>query len=232
MNPLTHSPRPAPEAPPQEIAGVRDPLPPGETVLWQGTPRWSTLARTALHVRKVALYFGVLLVWRVASAVADGASLATALVGSTGLLLLAIIAIGLLCGYAWVTARSTIYAITNRRVFMRVGVAVPIFVNLPFSGIEAAALRQHADGSGDLPLQLKGDVHLAYLHLWPHARAWQLKRPQPMLRAVPQGEQVAATLARALAQANGMASQWNGAAAQAKTQTAQPDTDSAATASA
>jgi hypothetical protein len=26
---------------------------------------------------------------------------------------------------------------------------------------------------------------IAYLHLWPHARPWQLKRPQPLLRALP-----------------------------------------------
>ena len=52
--------------------GLPEPLPPGETVLWQGSPDWLLLARRAFHVRKVAVYFGLLLAWRVAGTLADG----------------------------------------------------------------------------------------------------------------------------------------------------------------
>jgi hypothetical protein len=114
---------------------------------------------------------------------------------------------------AWLSARTSIYAITNRRVFLRIGIALPIFVNLPFSGIEAAALREGAGGTGDIPLRLKPGVRLAYLHLWPHARAWRLKRPEPALRSIPDALRVAQILAQSLAQEAGVPPQWKPATA-------------------
>jgi hypothetical protein len=37
---------------------------------------------------------------------------------------------------------------------------------------------------GDIAIELDGPDRIAYLHLWPHARPWELNRPQPMLRAL------------------------------------------------
>ena len=50
-------------------------------------------------------------------------------------------------------------------------------------------------------LSLAGSDRIAYLHLWPHVRPWQLKRTQPMLRALADAQGVAQILASALAQA-------------------------------
>ena len=47
--------------------GLPEPLPHGERILWQGAPAWGSIARRVFHLRKVALYFGVLLAWTVAS---------------------------------------------------------------------------------------------------------------------------------------------------------------------
>ena len=38
---------------------------------------------------------------------------------------------------------------------------------------------------------------LGYALLWPHARPWRLSQPEPMLRAVPEAQDVAAILAEA-----------------------------------
>jgi hypothetical protein len=181
------------------IVGIQEPLPPGERVLWQGRPDARVLARRALHLNKLALYFGLLLVLRYVALLEAGRSAAQALGGTLAPALAALAALGLLALYAWSVARTSIYAITSGRVVLRVGVALPMVINLPLAQIEGAALRRYADGSGDLPLQLKGDTHLAWLHLWPHARPWRLKHPEPMLRAVPQAAEVAGILAQALA---------------------------------
>jgi hypothetical protein len=186
-------------AEPTQIRGINESLPPGEHVLWQGTPDWRSLARTALHFRTFALYFALMLGWRLTSSLADGRTLGDALLSCAALALLALVALSLIAGFAWLAARTTIYAITTERVVMRVGVAMPIFVNIPFSGIEAVALKAYRDGSGDIPLALKDDVRLAYLHLWPHARPWQVAHPQPMLRALPAVSTVANLLAERLA---------------------------------
>jgi hypothetical protein len=183
----------------EPIPGLPGHLPPGELLVWQGMPRWQTLARSAFHVRALAVYFGVLIAWRVVASAADGQSVAAAVTGSLWLLPAAAAALGLLCLLAWLIARSTIYSVTNRRIVMRFGVAVPMMINLPFKVVESASLRTNRDGTGDITVSLMGDDRIAYLHLWPHVRPWRLKRTQPALRSVADAEEVAAIVARVLA---------------------------------
>ena len=68
------------------IKGLDEPLPEGERLLWQGAPRWQSLFVHAFHGRKLAIYFGALLLLRAAFAVADGASLGGALASAAWLL--------------------------------------------------------------------------------------------------------------------------------------------------
>jgi hypothetical protein len=45
-----------------EVApGLPSALPPGERVVWQGPPDWRSLAVHAFHVRKIAVYFALML---------------------------------------------------------------------------------------------------------------------------------------------------------------------------
>ncbi len=172
----------------EPVRGLPGFLPKDEEILWQGTPDWKRLAVNALHVRKVAIYFALLAVFGAVSASWTGV-LATLGVGIAGIAILALI--------AWGTARSTVYTLTNRRVVMRIGIALPKCINLPLSLIKSADLSLNADGTGDIPLTLNGEQRLGYLQLWPHARAWKLREPQPMLRAVPEAQKIATLLARA-----------------------------------
>jgi hypothetical protein len=178
------------------IPGLPGPLPEGETLLWQGSPDWKRLALTALHLRLVALWFAALLAFALVSG--DGLS------GLGPTLVAAVLSLGLLALLAWAMARSAIYSITSKRVVMRYGVALPKCINIPFGIVESAGLRRYRDGTGDLPLalRLKRGDRLGWAMLWPHARPWKLARPQPMLRAVPDAERVAAILGQALLEAN------------------------------
>ena len=182
----------------EPIRGLPGNLPPGETLLWQGSPDWLRLARDAFHTRLVAIYFAVLLAWAVIDTLAPGGVaspigiVATAVVACAGL--------GLLHGLAWLSARTTVYSITSKRVVLRFGIALPKCVNLPFAQIATARLAGNPDGTGDIALALlaKG---LGYAALWPHARPWQLAKPEPMLRALPDAAQVSQLLAEAFAAA-------------------------------
>ena len=180
--------------------GLPQALPPGETVLWQGAPDWRVLARRGFHLRKLALYFGVLIAWRMASAVADGAGAAGALAATLWPLPLAALALGIVAMLAWLVARTTIYTLTDQRLVMRVGVVLSITFNLPLRRIDAAQTLAHGDGSGDIALLLNPEDRIGMMHLWPHARPWQFARTQPMLRALPNVAQVSALLANALTQ--------------------------------
>ncbi|MEO8060468.1 MAG: photosynthetic complex putative assembly protein PuhB [Burkholderiales bacterium] len=184
--------------------GLPEPLPRGERLLWQGSPDWRVLAREAMHTRMLAVYFALLLAARAANAGSNGGSLLDAGVAVLWLLPLAVTAIAVLSLLAWLIARTSVYTITDKRVVMRIGVVLNITFNLPHSQIVSAGLRTNPDGSGDLTLLLNDADRIAYVHLWPHARPWHLKRTEPMLRALPQVSAVAALLSAALADAAGV----------------------------
>lgn len=180
------------------IRGLPEDLPEGERLLWQGSPRWQDMAWHAFHVRKVIVYFGLLTLLQGVMAIGSGETLAQAVRPAFWLLPMGGLAALILLTVAYWSARSTIYSITSRRVVMRIGMALPLTLNLPFSKIDGAGLRLYASGTGDIPLALHGKDRLAYLVLWPHARPFRFKKPEPMLRAVPEAERLAKFLVDAI----------------------------------
>jgi hypothetical protein len=189
----------------EPVRGLPELLPSGEQMLWQGSPDWRTLARRAFHVRKLVVYFALLAVLRVA-VVASGPSTAGGLlVSALWMLLLGATAVGLMTLMAWLSARATVYTVTDKRVVMRIGIVLTLTFNIPFKRIAAAGLHLNANGTGDLPLTLSGSDRIAWLNLWPHARAWHVAQPQPMLRCVPQAADVALLLAQAWSRSTGVA---------------------------
>ena len=180
--------------------GLPEALPAGERLLWQGAPDWRVLARRALHLRKFAAYFGVLVGWRVVTVLADGGGAGAALVSVAWMLPLAALSLGIMALFAWLVGKTAIYSVTDRRVVMRVGIVLTVTFNLPLARIEAASLRDHGDGSGDISLLLNAQDRIGYLHLWPHTRPWRFTRTEPTLRALADVRAVAALLADALAQ--------------------------------
>lgn len=182
----------------EPVRGLPALLPAGETLVWQGHPQWRSLAARAFHLRKVVVYFGLLAAWSVASSWGDGDSLGRALSSIVWVVpmgLAAVVPLGLL---AWLAARTTVYSITSKRIVMRIGIALPITINIPFRSIDSIGLKRHGDGEGDIPASLTTGYRLAYLVLWPHARPWYVRSPQPMLRSVPDAERVARLLVEAI----------------------------------
>lgn len=174
----------------EPIRGLPGDLPPGEAILWQGAPDARVFARSALGVRWIGGYFAVLVAW----AMVGGTPLGALLTAIAGLL-----ALGLAYGFALMVARSTVYTITNRRVVLRIGVALSKCINLPLVKLSGADLRKLGAGYGDIALSLQGSSMLGYAMLWPHARPFRLAAPQPMLRALPDAANVAGILAKATA---------------------------------
>jgi Bacterial PH domain len=184
--------------------GLPERLPAGERVVWQGSPDVQAVARHVFRWHWVAVYFVVLFAWHLAG-VQDWSQL-MAWRGTIGLAIVYGLGAGLWWALAWLTARTTVYTLTNRRVVMRIGIVLTVTYNLPLRCIEAADLH-HAgsDGIGHIALRLEPGTRIAYLQLWPHARPGQLARPQPMLRCIAQAKQVAAILSATWAAQNGQA---------------------------
>lgn len=191
----------------EPVLGLPEHLPEGETILWQGSPDWRGVARHIFLTRWAIGWFILVALWRGVDAAEQGAGLWDATLAATSIAPVAVVGVGLLALLAWATARTTIYTVTNRRVAMRIGVALPLIVNAPFTKIAAARLKPVTGGApnqslGDIALEISGNDRFAYLVLWPHARPWRLARPQPSLRAVPDAPSVARILADAMLEAH------------------------------
>ena len=188
----------------EALPGLPAPLPPGERLLWRGAPDWRILAGRSFHLRKVAVYFGVLIAWRFVSTLVDGGTLGLAAATTLWTVPLAALAMSLIALLSWLVASNTIYTLTDRRVVMRVGIVLTVTFNLPLRRIETArlhALPGVAGGrAGDIALVLNPQDRIGYIHLWPHARPWHFARTEPMLRALPDAPAVAQLLADALQQ--------------------------------
>jgi hypothetical protein len=187
--------------------GLPERLPAGEHILWQGAPDFRTVALRIFHVRKAALYFAALLLLRAGFAMSDGGTLLDGLVSLAWPLPLALTALASLSALAWMTARTTVYTLTDKRVVLRIGIVLTLTFNIPLRTLRSAALRCGEGRTGDIVMQLAGPDHIAFLHLWPHVRPWRLARPEPMLRAVADPPHVAALLSQAWSQLTGVAAQ-------------------------
>ncbi|MFO6447777.1 photosynthetic complex putative assembly protein PuhB [Erythrobacter sp. NE805] len=163
---------------------------PDEAVLWKGRPQVGLLARTAFHTRTLGLYMAALAGVAVVLGRTDAALVAAGL----GIALTA-----LLYGLAWMSARTTLYILTDTRLIMRIGMAIETRVNIPLKQVTAAHLRLRGKGHGDIAFELSGERMLGNLLLWPHVRPWHYAMPQPMLRAVPDAAALAQMIAEARA---------------------------------
>jgi len=174
------------------------PLPAGEEVLWEGAPRTWSFLRQVAHPRILAAYVALLVLSCVYTG-AHGGDLHGALVASGKFTGLSVVAFVLLAGIARLQVGSTDYIITNRRVMITFGAALGKTLQIPFTSIEAAALRAHGDGTGDLVLTLVPSQKVIFFLLWPNVRPWRFNPAEPMLRSIPDAQGAAQVLARALA---------------------------------
>jgi hypothetical protein len=159
-------------------------------VVWQGAPDWRSLAVQAFHVRKIALYFVFMLTLQTLNLTAPDNGVGwkpLAEVEWKPLFVAAslyALALGLLLGTAWLSASSTLYTLTNKRVVMRIGIVLTLTFNLPYKRIAGASLKSYAKGVGDIALALHPEDRIGWAHLWPHQRAWHISQPQPTLRCL------------------------------------------------
>jgi hypothetical protein len=177
-------------------------IPAGERILWHGRPRWISLTRHAYRADFVIVYFAALTVWNVYSAAGDSGWGAAARVAAktVGIGAAAVALVALL---SYLSARTTLYVVTSRRIVMKIGVALPIFINIPFKQIVSASTCLHGDGTGDIPVRLTSNARVGYFVLWPHARPFHFGNPEPSLRSVANVAAVAEALSRALREAAG-----------------------------
>ena len=183
----------------EPLPGLPERPPTGEDILWQGRPSVWALAVEAFGLYWIAGYFVALALWRGSTGFSDGG------VGMAFAIGLPHLALGVLvCAVVWVLAyaqaKSAMYTITSSRVVMRIGAALSVSFNLPFSKIANANLDLRKSGTGTIVLETLGETKISYLVAWPHVRPWTLARTQPALRCIPDAARVARVLTDAAEQ--------------------------------
>jgi hypothetical protein len=181
---------------PEPVRGLPEKLPRGERILWQGRPDSLQLARDALNTRWVMGWFALLGLWRAGATLADGtpaeAGRTLALYLATGAL-----AVAILVACATIMARATCYTITSKRVSLRIGAALTVHAQVPFSRVGSADLSLNRNGTGTIAIDPVGASPLSFAVLWPHSRPWHARDPRPALRSIPDAARIAELLADA-----------------------------------
>jgi hypothetical protein len=184
---------PSAASPRAHVRGVAEALPPGETVLWEGAPAPRAIARHLLFVRPLAAYFAVMVGWWVVANLGRTGLAAFWLPVALQLTLVSLV-LGGIVALAHGIAQSTTYAITDRRIVMRLGVVFNLTVNIPLKYVVSAQAKRFSDGTGQIALQLDGKEKLAWIVLFPHVRPWRFSEPEPLLRGLTDPDRVGAIL--------------------------------------
>ena len=93
------------------------------------------------------------------------------------------------------SSRTTLYVVTSRRVVMKVGIALPIFFNLPFSRSPRRRCASIADGTGDIPVALSAGAAHRLSCICGRTRVRSVSPiPSPRCAACPTRREVAETL--------------------------------------
>ena len=180
----------------EPVEGLPERPPEGERILWQGRPDTWRLAVEALKVKWVAGYFVFLALWRFVSQL-DLLPMGQAVGAAVPFLILGAFCCGLLYLVALAQARATVYTVTDARVVMRIGAALTMTLNLPYTQIGNAGLDLKRSGHGTLAFELIGDTRFSYMMTWPHVRPWYMSKTQPAFRSIPNAEAVAQIFADA-----------------------------------
>jgi hypothetical protein len=183
-------------------AGLTDPLPAGETILWQVQPEPKRMGSSVFHYRWLALYVAGAMVLGLMAARQSGYPFGEGLATVVLAIPLAAIGFALLETIGRLTARAATYTLTNRRLILKIGIALDMTISIPLSAVTNASVRKGKGAGGDIALSVKNGGGVGYMALWPHARPWHVSVPQPMLRALPDVEGAAALIGDVLAQFN------------------------------
>jgi hypothetical protein len=179
----------------EPVPGLPAKLPKGERIVWQGAPDVRVVMQRLLRSGWIAAYFIIAAIWSIALSVHYGEAAGMLAARLTLIILGAAAVFGLMALYARGVAKTSLYTITNKRVIMRIGVALSATFNLPYTQILGADFREGKNGAGDIALTLKSGHGLSGAVFFPHQRGGLWRKLSPQLICLKDCRAVASMLA-------------------------------------
>jgi hypothetical protein len=180
--------------------GLPEQLPKDERILWQGSPNWLSLSIEVYRLRSLGIYFMLMLLLQtsyISSQSEEWSYKPLILTGSMVVFTLSTIAL-----WAWISAKTCMYTVTNKRIVMRIGVVYSLTFNFPLKKIISAHELHRSKSTSDISVTLGKADRIGWLHLWPHTRPWVVNQPEPTLRCIDDGANCARILKGAWIAAN------------------------------
>lgn len=192
---MTHRHTNGPEHDFEPVHGLPAELPDDEYIVWQGHPQTRSIMRYVLRGRWIAGYLALLIGWTLITGYYDGRTAGEILFSGAAVTILSAIAIVLMELFSWGVRKTTVYTVTNKRIVMRIGVALSVTYNIPFKQITGAEMLRRSDGSGDISLTLTKASGLSWLTMWPHVRGGIFAPVTPRLTGIKDVQTVANDIA-------------------------------------
>ena len=169
-------------------------LPPDETLLWSAQPKPSAFVRRVFHLRALTMYFALIVGFSSIGTLSSAAEMKVLLGSLVWQLSLGGMVLVILNVLGRFYAKSTIYALTNKRFVIRSGLALPSVIAIPLTKLQSAGIRTYSDDTGDIVLVPDKGLKVYWLLLWPSVRTFEWRHVQPLLRAIEKPEVVAGML--------------------------------------
>lgn len=188
----------APEHEIEPVPGLPGRLPDGEFIVWQGQPVFKTVMTRLLRARWIAGFFAIAALWSVAVGLNNSEGVWQLFGRLTFVAVAALVIFGMMVLYARAVAKTSLYTLTNRRVVMRIGIALSASFNLPFKQISGADFRVGSDGAGDVALTLRSGHGLSGSVFFPHQRGGLWRKLSPQMICLADAKALAEKLAQQL----------------------------------
>jgi hypothetical protein len=182
----------------EPVPGLPERLPTGEHALWRGSPDAWAFTWDTMRLRGVGIVCALLLAWRIGAGIHDGLPMGALIASVLWTTALCVAVLGVLVTAGQLMARGTIYTVTNKRLVIRHGVAMPMSINIPYSKIGGASVAHLGEGRGSIALQAAQGSRVSFIAAWPHVRPFRVLKPEPMLRAIPEVDRVAKLMVDAI----------------------------------
>lgn len=192
---MTHRHTNGPEHDFEPVHGLPAELPDDEHIVWQGHPETRSIMRFIMRGRWIAGYLAILILWTLITGYYDGRSLGAILFSGAAVTILSAIVVTLMELFSWGVRKTTVYTVTNKRIVMRIGVALSVTYNIPFKQITGAEMLRNDDGTGNIALTLTKASGLSWFAMWPHVRGSIFAPVTPRLTGLKDVEAVASDIA-------------------------------------